>query len=71
MWEEPFVKGRMYKAYNNCTSEELKEMFNRAIIVARYPRFDRNDNETVVVGDIVSGSNFYNIVAIISFHLYM
>ena len=55
VWEVPFVKGRMYKAFNDCTSEELKEMFNRAIIVARYPRFDRRDNEPVV-GNIVSGS---------------
>ena len=53
VWKEPFVKGRMYKAYNDCSSEELKEMFNRAIIVARYFHFNKHD-DTVVVGNIVS-----------------
>ena len=53
VWEEEFVKGRMYKAYNDCSPGELKQMFNRAIIVARYPYFDKQD-DTVLVGNIVS-----------------
>ena len=58
VWEESFVNRSSNlsyngSAYNDCTSEELKEMFNRAIIMTRYPRFNRRETEHIV-GDIVS-----------------
>ena len=55
VWEESFVEGRPYRAYNDCTSDELREMFNRAIIVTRYPHFNRN-GKGIILGNIVSCS---------------
>jgi hypothetical protein len=59
VWEESFVNRSSNlsyngSAYNDCTSEELKEMFNRAIIMTRYPRFNRRETEHIV-GDITKG----------------
>ena len=66
VWNEPFVQGRAYNAYNDCTPDELKEMFNRVILITAYPHFDINDADPII-GNIVSCTN---VTKIFCLHLY-
>ena len=65
-WNELFVKGIAYTAYNDCSSDELKEMFNRAILITAYPHFHINNTDSII-GDIVSCTN---VTEIFCLHLY-
>ena len=66
VWNEPFVQGRAYNAYNDCTPNELKEMFNRVILITAYPHFDINDADPII-GNIVSWTI---VTRIFCLHLY-